>query len=153
MLIYAAGDVWRRVLLGHYCRERFRLNTTWSWMYIHPRSAIWMTHLVQVKVQLDEASRARVRCARAKFKELSHIRTARGASLFKGKIVRACVQSMLTYLWNWDMGNEGWESAVWGDLSVWWWDGCVACPWRIGSAVRFRIPSSRRWPIFRSGVV
>ena len=48
---------------------------------------------------MDEAARARVRCVWAKFKKLS----ARGAShRMKGKIFRACVQSVLTY------GTETW---------------------------------------------
>ena len=52
---------------------------------------------------VDEAARARVRCAWAKFKELSPILTARGAShRMKGTIFRACVQSVLTY------GTETW---------------------------------------------
>ena len=52
---------------------------------------------------VDEAARARVRCAWAKFKELSPILTARGAShRMKGKILRACVQSVLIY------GTETW---------------------------------------------
>ena len=52
---------------------------------------------------VDEAARARVRCARAKFKELSPILTACGASYhMKGKIFRVCVQSVLTY------GTETW---------------------------------------------
>ena len=47
---------------------------------------------------VDEAARARMRCAWAKFKELSPILTARGASHhMKGKIFRACVQNVLTY--------------------------------------------------------
>ena len=46
---------------------------------------------------VDEAARARVRCALAKFKELSPILTACGASYhMKGKIFRACVQIVLT---------------------------------------------------------
>ena len=50
-----------------------------------------------------EASRARVRCAWAKFKELSIILAARGASYHKmGKIYRTCVHSVLTY------GTETW---------------------------------------------
>ena len=52
---------------------------------------------------VEEAARARVRCAWAKFKELSPILTARGAShRIKGKIYKACVQSALTY------GTETW---------------------------------------------
>ena len=50
-----------------------------------------------------EAARARVRCAWAKFKELTSILTIRGASYhIKGKIYRACVQSVLSY------GTETW---------------------------------------------
>ena len=52
---------------------------------------------------VEEAARARVRCAWAKFKELSPILTARGASYrIKGKIYKACVQSALTF------GTETW---------------------------------------------
>ena len=52
---------------------------------------------------VEEAARARVRRAWAKFKELSPILTARGASYCtKGKIYKACVQSALTY------GTETW---------------------------------------------
>ena len=44
-----------------------------------------------------------MRCAWAKFKKLSPILTARGASYcIKGKIYKACVQSALTY------GTETW---------------------------------------------
>ena len=46
----------------------------------------------------EEASRARVRSAWAKFHELAPILTARGASFkVKGKIYRAYVQSVLVY--------------------------------------------------------
>ena len=52
---------------------------------------------------VEEAAIARVRCAWAKFKELSPILTARGASYrIKGKIYKVCVQSVLTY------GTETW---------------------------------------------
>ena len=47
---------------------------------------------------VEEAARAIVSCAWAKFKELSPILTSRGASYcIKRKIYRACVQSVLTY--------------------------------------------------------
>ena len=50
-----------------------------------------------------EAARARVRCAWAKFKELSPILTVRGASYrIKGRFYSACVQSVLIY------GTETW---------------------------------------------
>ena len=56
---------------------------------------------------VEEAARARVRCAWAKFEELSPILTARGASYhIKGKIYKACVQSVLTY------GNETWAMKI-----------------------------------------
>ena len=56
---------------------------------------------------IEEAARARVRCAWAKFKELSPILTARGASYhIKGKIYKACVQSVLTY------GTETWAMKI-----------------------------------------
>ena len=46
----------------------------------------------------EEASRARVRCAWGKFRDLRMLLTARGASLrVKGKIYRACVQRVLVY--------------------------------------------------------
>ena len=44
----------------------------------------------------EEASRARVRCAWGKFRDLRWLLTARGASLkVKGKIYSACVQRVL----------------------------------------------------------
>ena len=52
---------------------------------------------------MEEAARARLRCAWAKFKELSPIPTARDTSYrIKGKIYKACVQSALIY------GTETW---------------------------------------------
>ena len=54
-----------------------------------------------------EASRARVRCAWAKFRELSPVLTARGASLkIKGKLYTSCVQSVMMY------GSETWAMKV-----------------------------------------
>ena len=44
-----------------------------------------------------EATRARVRCAWAKFKELSPILTACTSYRIKGRIYSACVQSILIY--------------------------------------------------------
>jgi hypothetical protein len=55
----------------------------------------------------EEASRVRVRCAWAKFRELAPILTSRGASLkVKGKVYRACVQRVLVY------GSETWPMKV-----------------------------------------
>ena len=52
---------------------------------------------------MEEAARPRVRCSRAKFKELSLILPAWGSSYrIKGKIYNTCVQSALTY------GTETW---------------------------------------------
>ena len=55
-----------------------------------------------------EVARARVRCAWAKFKELSPILTVRGASypIKEGRIYSACVQSVLIY------GTEAWAMKV-----------------------------------------
>jgi hypothetical protein len=53
------------------------------------------------------ASRMRVRCAWNKFRELSPILTARGASLkLKGKIYKACVRSVMI------SGSETWAMKV-----------------------------------------
>ena len=51
----------------------------------------------------EEASRARAKCAWAKFRELAPVLTSRGASI-KGKrrVYRACVQRVLVY------GSETW---------------------------------------------
>jgi len=47
----------------------------------------------------EAASKARVRCAWAKFMELAPVLTSRGASLkVKGKVHRACNQSVLGYV-------------------------------------------------------
>lgn len=55
----------------------------------------------------DEASRARIRCAWAKFNELAPILTSKGASLrMKGKIYKACVRSVMVY------GSETWAMRV-----------------------------------------
>jgi len=56
---------------------------------------------------VEEATRARVRSAWAKFRELSPILTTKGASLrVKGKVYKACVQSVLIY------GSETWAVRV-----------------------------------------
>src|SRR3989441_7327005 len=55
----------------------------------------------------EEASRARVRCAWGKFRDLRRLLTVKGASLrVKGKIYRACVQRVLVY------GSETWPMKV-----------------------------------------
>src|SRR5258706_11383195 len=54
---------------------------------------------------VEEASRMRVRCAWAKFRELAPILTSRGASLkVKGKVYRARVQRVMVY------GSETWPA-------------------------------------------
>jgi hypothetical protein len=54
-----------------------------------------------------EAARTRVKCAWKKFRELSPILTAKGASLaLKGKIYSACVRSAMTY------GSETWPMKI-----------------------------------------
>ena len=60
----------------------------------------YLSDMLGARGGVEEAARARVRCAWAKFKELSPILTARGASYhIKGKIYKACVQSVLTWVW------------------------------------------------------
>ena len=55
----------------------------------------------------EGASGARVRCVRAKSKDLAPVLTSRGASLkVKGKVYRACVQRVLVY------GSETWPMRV-----------------------------------------
>jgi hypothetical protein len=55
----------------------------------------------------EEASRTRVQCAWAKFRELMPLLTTRGASLkLKGKVYKACVQSVMIY------GSETWAMKV-----------------------------------------
>jgi len=55
----------------------------------------------------EEASRARVRCAWAKFRELAPILTSRGASLkVKGQIYKTSVQRVLIY------GSETWPMKI-----------------------------------------
>ena len=56
---------------------------------------------------VEAAMRARVRCAWAKFRELSPILTARGASLkVRGKVYRACAQIVMMY------GSKTWAVEV-----------------------------------------
>ena len=56
---------------------------------------------------VEGATSATVRCAWAKFRELSPILTAMGASLkVRGKVHRACVQSVMMY------GSETWTVKV-----------------------------------------
>ena len=73
-----------------------------------------------------EAARARVRCAWAKFKELSPILTVSGASYrIKGRIYSACVQSVLIYgteTWamrDWWPDKSGMNRAYDGEMDVW----------------------------------
>jgi len=50
--------------------------------------------------EAEEASRARVRCEWAKFRDLAPILTSRGASFkVKGKIYKACVQRVFSETW------------------------------------------------------
>ena len=98
-MISAAGDVWRKVLSKQYHIEReveiepnVKLECVPKFCFLGDTLGIG---------GVDEAARARVRCAWAKFKELSPILTTSGASYhIKEKIFRACypcVQSLLTY--------------------------------------------------------
>jgi hypothetical protein len=84
---------------------------------------------------VEEASRARVRCAWGKFRELSPILTSRGASLkVKGRIYRACVQSVLIY------GSETWAMKV-EDLTRLERTERMMVRWMCGVTLRNRISS------------
>ena len=63
----------------------------------------YLGDMVGLGGEAEDASRARVRSAWAKFRELAPILTSRGASLkIKGKVYRACVQTVMVY------GSETW---------------------------------------------
>ena len=83
-----------------------------------------------------EAARARVRCAWAKFKELLlfwlcvvHLIGSK-----EGSIVLVSRVSWYMELKRGQWRLMTWE--VWKGQSVWWWDGCVGCPWKTENAVR-----------------
>jgi hypothetical protein len=81
------------------------------------------------------AVRARVRCAWAKFRELMPVLTCRGASLIlKGKIYRACVQSVMVY------GSETWPVRV-EDLARLERTERMMVRWMCGVSLKDRIPS------------
>jgi hypothetical protein len=67
----------------------------------------YLGDMLEVGGGVEEATKARVKCAWGKFRELIPILTARGASLkVKGKLYRACVQSVVVY------GSETWATKV-----------------------------------------
>ena len=82
-------------------------------------------------VRVEQAARARVRCAWAKFKELSPIPTARGASYcIKGKIYKARVQSVLIYgTETWAMKKANLQSPERTDRIVRWVCGVGSAVW------------------------
>ena len=99
MLISAAGVVWRRG--GTILQREVEIEPNVKLECV-PKFC-YLGDTLGAGGGADEAARARVRCAWAKFKELSPILTARGTSYYiRGKIFRACVQSVLTY------GTETW---------------------------------------------
>ena len=64
----------------------------------------YLGDMIEAGGGVEEAIRARVRCAWVKFRELSPILTTKDAYLkVKGKVYQACVQSVLIY------GNKGSE--------------------------------------------
>ena len=89
------SEVLRQVLLGNgqslECVEKF----------------CYLGDMISAGGGAEEASRARVRCAWVKFRELSPILTSTGASFnVKGKVYKACVQRELIY------GSETWPVKV-----------------------------------------
>ena len=126
MLISAAGDVWRRVLLGQYCSSReveiepnVKLECVPKFCFLGDT----------LGAGVDEAARARVRCSWAKFKELSPNLTAHGASYYMNlKICKACVQSVLTNgTETWAMKAENLHSLEITERYDSERDGCVVC--------------------------
>ena len=84
-----------------------------------------------------EASRVRAICAWGKFNELALILTLRGASLrLKGKIYRACVQSVLVY------GSETWPMKEEDTLRLERAERAMV-RWMCGVTLKNRIPSER----------
>ena len=77
----------------------------------------------------------RVRCAWAKFRELMQVLTCRGASLrLKGKIYRACVQSVMVY------GSETWPIRV-EDVALLVRTERMMVRWMCGVSLKDRVPS------------
>ena len=67
----------------------------------------YLGNMISASGGAELASRMRVRCAWSKFRELSPILTAKGASLkLKGKVYKACIQSVMIY------GSETWAMRI-----------------------------------------
>src|SRR5207244_3514481 len=67
----------------------------------------YLFDMIEARGERRDATVSRVRCAWSKFRELSHILTARGSSLgIIGKVYKACVQAILVY------GCENWAMKV-----------------------------------------
>ena len=85
----------------------------------------------------DEAARARgcdvlglsSRSYRSSWQPVVHHITSRERFL----------RSVSKVFWHMELRHGQWRLRIcraWEEQSVWWWDGCVVCLWRIGSAVR-----------------
>ena len=97
LLISTAEGAWqvRMASSSQFCWKRLWLSPMWSWN-VFPSSAIWATHLVREEVrrkqQEPELRQSSRRCL------ISYNLTARGESYrIKGKILKTCIQSVLTY--------------------------------------------------------
>ena len=107
----------------------------------------WATHSVQGEVKTRQLEQG-VRCAWAKFEELLLILTARGASYhMKGKILRACVQSVLTYGTDtWAMKAENLQNLGRAERMMVRWMCGVTLKDRKQSEVLYNFWVFRAWP-------
>ena len=77
----------------------------------------------------EDASRARVRSAWAKFRELAPILTSRGTSLKIGKVYKACVQTVMVYgSETWPMKTEDMMRLARAERMIVRW---MACQWEV----------------------
>ena len=130
------------------------------WDSIAERGWDWTQHMKQLKLEcvlkfcylgdtlgVGGGVRARVPCAWTKFKELSPILTACGASYqIKNSLLQINITSRERFLgpvskvcWLTGLRHGQWRLRIcraWGEQSIWWRDGCVVCLWRIGREVR-----------------
>ena len=127
MLISAAGDDWRRVLLGQKYRE----------VEIEPNVKLecvpkfcCVTHLGQDDVwtrQLElgcDVLGLSKRSYRPSWQPVVHHITWR--KRFLGSVSRVCRHMGLRH--------GLWICIAWGEQSVWWWDECVVSLWKIQGA-------------------
>ena len=115
---------------------RLRLNPMYSWN-VYPSFPFWVT--LGAGKGVEETARARVRCAWAKFNELSPILALVHHILWRERYTElvSCVDKWVEKWWRWRLKI----CIVWRGQSVWWWDGYEECRWRIESEVFYSLLS------------